>query len=75
MFYNENMPLTAATQRLIERRVKFTESQDKELINLSQRVNVPYAALIRMAVDAFIPRTGNCGFTDKGIKAGYLSKY
>lgn len=74
MFYNENMPLVAAQPVLKERRVKFTEQQLKEYDELSTQTGVPFAALVRMASEVFLPRMRNAGFTPNGIKAGYHQK-
>lgn len=74
MFYNENMPQAAAKVALTERRIKLTEIQDRQLIELSERTSVPISALVRMALDSFIPKLNNSGFTEKGIKSGYINR-
>jgi len=74
MFYTENMPLISAKEALKERRLKITDKQDKQLIDLEQRLNISASSLVRMALDSFLPKIQNSGFTEKGIKAGYLNK-
>jgi len=73
MFYDENMPQIAAKPELKERRVKFTEKQLSKLDNLSEETGVPFSSLIRMAVNSFLPKTGNNNYTTVGIKSGYHS--
>jgi len=73
MFYNEQLPLIAAKKILKERRVKITEDQDRKLIELEAEINIPASALVRMALDCFLPKLENNGYTKKGIKAGYLN--
>ena len=73
MFYSENMPLIAAKPKHIEGRYKTTKEQKEWLVDMEERLGIPQSALIRMALDSFIPKTSNSGFTEKGIKAGYLN--
>lgn len=73
MFYSENMPLVAAKPALIERRLKITKVQVDALADLEARLNIPASALVRMAIDNFLPKTKNSGFTEHGIRAGYLN--
>lgn len=73
MNYNDLTPPQAAKKRLVERRIKITQRQDDKLKELSGRIDVPTAVLVRMAIDAFIPRLTNMGFTEKGIKNSYLN--
>ena len=73
MFYNEHFPLTAAKPALIEGRYKITVSQKERLKELEEKLNIPASVLIRMALDSFLPKIKNSGFSEKGIKAGYLN--
>lgn len=73
MFYSENVPQTAAKPALVEGRYKITATQKERLKELEERLHIPASALIRMALDCFLPKTNNQGFTEKGIKAGYLN--
>lgn len=74
MFYNEDTPPIASKPVLVEWRGRITEQQKEDLINIENSTGVPQAALIRMALDTFLPKLGNSGFTEKGIRAGYLNK-
>lgn len=74
MFYSENLPSKAARPALKERRVKITVDQDEDLSDFEKRLNIPASALVRMALDSFLPKIANSGFTEKGIRAGYLNK-
>lgn len=71
MYYKENTPLKSATVSLKERRVKFTEKQLHSLDSLSEETGVPFSSLVRMAVNSFLPKTSNRGYTAKGIRTGY----
>lgn len=73
MFYSENVPLIAAKPALVEGRYKITTEQKERLKELEEKLHIPASALIRMALDSFLPKTNNQGFTEKGIKAGYLN--
>lgn len=73
MFYSENVPLVAAKPDLIEGRYKITRKQKERLKELEDRLHIPASALIRMALDSFLPKINNSGFSEKGIKAGYLN--
>lgn len=74
MFYDENMPLISAKPALVEGRYKTTVLQKKELSRFESELGIPQSAIIRMALDSFLPKLQNSGFTEKGIKAGYLNK-
>ena len=73
MFYSENVPRVAAKPALVEGRYKITETQKEQLKSLEDRLHIPASALIRMALDSFLPKISNSGFSEKGIKAGYLN--
>jgi hypothetical protein len=75
MFYSENMTHKAEKSALTEIRVKVTLKQKEKLKDLEERLKIPASVLIRMALDSFIPKTDNCGFTERGIKAGYLNRH
>lgn len=73
MFYSENMPNIKAKKALVQERYKVTVEQKNRLDDIEKRLNIPKSALIRMAIDSFLPRIENYGYTEKGIKAGYLN--
>lgn len=73
MFYSENVPQLAAKVALVEGRYKVTKQQKQKLKELEDRLHIPASALVRMALDCFLPKTNNQGFTENGIKAGYLN--
>lgn len=73
MFYDERMPQEAARVDLVEGRYKITKEQKKRLKDIEERLNIPASALIRMALDSFLPKIANAGYTEKGIRAGYLN--
>lgn len=73
MFYSEIMPLEVEKTKLVEWRGRITETQKEDLINIENQIGVPQAALVRMALDSFLPKISNSGFTLNGIKAGYLN--
>lgn len=71
MFYKETSTQTEAKPPLIERRTKYTPNQIARLEQLSEETGVPFTALVRMAVNSFLPKMGNMNYTAKGIKEGY----
>jgi hypothetical protein len=71
MYYKENMPQIAATPPLVEKRLKITKVQADQLAEMEQTLNIPTSALVRMALNAFLPLTGNKGYTAAGIKSAY----
>lgn len=73
MFYTEKMPLPAAKVILVEGRYKITEIQKIKLKDLEERLNIPASTLVRMALDCFLPKITNAGYTEKGIRFGYLN--
>lgn len=73
MFYNEKIPRIAAKVAIVEGRYKITKEQKERLKDIEARLNIPQSALIRMALDVFLPKIGNSGFSEKGIRAGYLN--
>lgn len=73
MFYSENVPLIPAKPVLIEGRYKTTKEQKEQLIQLEKDLGIPQSALIRMALTVFLPAIKNNGYTEKGIKTGYLN--
>lgn len=74
MFYSEQIPLAVDKPKLTEWRGRITENQKKMLVDFEARLNIPSSALVRMALDSFLPKLANSGFTEKGIRAGYLNK-
>jgi len=73
MFYKENYTLEASKTALVEWRGRITEDQKRQLTELETKLNIPQAALIRMALDCFLPKLNNYGYSEKGIKSGYLN--
>lgn len=73
MFYSEESTKITSRPILIEGRYKTTENQKIWLREAEKGLGIPQSALIRMALDSFIPKTENCGYTKKGIRAGYLN--
>lgn len=73
MFYSENIPPVAEKPSLVEGRYKITAEQKARLKDIEDRLNIPASCLVRMALDAFLPKIRNAGFTETGLKAGYLN--
>lgn len=73
MFYSENLPRSAAKPALVEGRYKITKIQKDQIKDLEERLNIPASALVRMALDCFLPKVRNAGYNENGIKAGYLN--
>lgn len=60
-------------KNLIEVRVRITKEQIECLEYLEQRYGIPQSSLVRMALDSFLPKIKNSGFTEAGIRSGYLN--
>lgn len=73
MFYSEESTQIMSKPVLIEGRYKTTEKQKIWLREAEKELGIPQSALIRMALDSFIPKTENCGYTKRGIRNGYLN--
>lgn len=67
------MPPIAERKATVEGRFKITIQQKEQLKDLEERLNIPASALVRMALDCFLPKINNFGYSEKGIKAGYLN--
>lgn len=74
MFYSEQTTHKADKSPLKERRHKLTIEQIEQLESIEERLRIPESALVRMALDSFLPKIKNSGFTENGIRAGYLNK-
>ena len=72
MFYNEKTPLRKGRKTLIEVRTKVTQEQKTQLQDMESRLSIPVAILIRMALDSFLPKVKNSGFSEDGILNGFI---
>ncbi len=73
MFYTSNTPEIKAKKALVQDRFEITIEQQEKIKYMVEKLKIPKSALIRMALDSFIPKTENCGYSEAGIKAGYLN--
>lgn len=53
---------------LVEWRGRIKKSQLLRLKDLENRLDIPASALVRIAIDCFLPKLTNCGFKEEGIK-------
>lgn len=53
---------------LIEWRGRISKKQKRQLAELEKELNIPQAALVRMALKTFLPLTENRGYKKEGIK-------
>ena len=74
MTYNGDLPFAAAKESLTEWRGKITTAQREQMQDIELRTGVPVAALVRMALDVFLPKMNNNRFTEEGIRHTYLTK-
>ena len=74
MTYNDNLPFAAAKESLTEWRGKITAAQKEQMQDIELRTGVPVAALVRMALDVFLPKMQNNRFTEDGITNVYKNK-
>lgn len=52
----------------VTKRYKVTEAQDKTLLEIEKELNIPPSAIVRLALNCFLPKIKDCGFKYQGIK-------
>jgi len=67
MTYKDFLPTTET--ELVQNRYKITKDQDRRLRDIESRLNIPVSALVRLAIDTFLPKTTNNCFTEESIKS------
>jgi len=65
MSYNNKVSNVSTTT--VRNRYEVLESQHTRLQEISERLNIPQSALVRLAIDCFLPKIENMEVTDEGI--------
>lgn len=53
---------------LVTKRYKITEAQDAKLLEIERELNIPPSAIVRLALNCFLPKVKDEGFKYAGIK-------
>ena len=70
MSYNNDMPefLKKDAVNYVNERFDITEDQSNRLRDYKERLKIPPSAIVRIALDCFLPRLSNMNFKEEGIK-------
>lgn len=52
----------------VTKRYKITEAQDATLLEIERELNIPPSAIVRLALNCFLPKIKDCGFKYSGVK-------
>lgn len=52
----------------VTKRYKVTKAQDDKLLEIERELNIPPSAIVRMALNTFLPKLKDGGFKYAGIK-------
>lgn len=55
----------------VTKRYKVTKQQDDKLMEIERELNIPPSAIIRLALNTFLPKIKDQGFKYSGIKDVY----
>ena len=66
MSWEEIMAQTEITT--VTKRYKVTKAQDDKLLEIERELNIPPSAIIRLALNTFLPKLRDAGFKYAGIK-------
>ena len=53
---------------LVTKRYKITEDQDAKLLEIERQLNIPPSAIVRLALNCFLPKIKDENFKYSGIK-------
>ncbi len=52
----------------VTKRYKVTKAQDDKLLEIEEQLNIPPSAIVRLALDCFLPKVKNENYKYEGIK-------
>lgn len=69
MNYKEELPefMAKNVTNLVNKRFDITESQYEKLMEIYEQLKIPPSAIVRIALDTFLPKTKNNYFRYAGI--------
>lgn len=70
MSYKKDMPefMTRSATNLVNKRFDITEKQYQKLAEIEEMLKIPPSAIVRIALDTFLPKTKDNYFKYAGIK-------
>lgn len=70
MHYNDDLPEFMAKKavNLVNKRIDITEEQNEKLKEIEEFLKIPPSAIVRIALDTFLPKVKNCNFKYEGVK-------
>ena len=70
MTYNKEVPefLAKRAGNIVNKRFDITEQQYQKLIEIEEMLKIPPSAIVRIALDTFLPKTRDNYFRYGGIK-------
>lgn len=60
--------VTQKETKIVTKRYKITEQQDLKLIEIDRELGIPPSAIVRLALNCFLPKVRNENFKYSGIK-------
>lgn len=69
MSYNNNMPEFMADRviKIVNKRFDITQDQFNQLVEIDKHLKIPPSAIVRVALNCFLPKIKNDNFTYEGI--------
>jgi len=76
MSYNKDVPefMAKSAVNLVNKRFDITEKQYEKLIEIEEHLKIPPSAIVRIAIDVFLPKMKDNYFKYEGIKDLWDSK-
>lgn len=70
MNYNKNLPefMAKTAVNYVNERFDITEKQSEKLKEIKEQLNIPPSAIIRLALNCFLPKVRDENFKYSGIK-------
>lgn len=70
MTYNENMPefMAKSATTYVNERVDITTQQSAKLKEIKEQLGIPPSAIVRLALNCFLPKVKDDNFKYAGIK-------
>ena len=70
MSYNNNLPefMAPVAAKTVNRRFDITEAQSKKLDEIQEYLKIPPSAIVRIALNVFLPKIKDENFKYEGIK-------
>ena len=70
MRYNNNLPefMAPVAVKTVNRRFDITETQNEKLLEIERELKIPPSAIVRLALNVFLPKIKDENFKYEGIK-------